>query len=230
MSHASAPLRALPWQRFSPAVPRDFVPHAGVASRPAPARQPGIGEDRQRFPGARCSQEAIARRGCPARTLSRRGGSCRVWAARRGAGGWGPSPARLFGVRRGAVIALGAAGPLLCWGPLGGETPRTLRRNRLAPSAVPSFLSRLAPLAPPLHARRAAAGGVCPAPSGLSPPTPPAAWCRAGVLWGGRFSGGPARPPASPCPLRTRAPCSAPRARHTSGPPPLSVCARSLPG
>ena len=239
----SAPCAPLAGARRStpaPRSPRAPPPSSGAARSPPPPPAPPI-PGAAALPGAsrsagprrgprrrRCVRAATGPvplprgRAFPARRPGPRPGGRREPASPRAAPPGGGVP-RAPGPRTPRPVGLRCASP---------RGPRRVRPclGPAAPSVGAAPRGGGGALAPPLHARRAAAGGVCPAPSGLSPPTPPAAWCRAGVLWGGRFSGGPARPPASPCPLRTRAPCSAPRARHTSGPPPLSVCARCLPG
>ena len=242
---AERPLRA---PRGSPAFnPRPAVaapapppqlggrPVSSAASRPAPS--PGPPRSRGRL-APRASRRGPRRRRCvraatvpvplprgrafPARRPGPRPGGRREPASPRAAppgGGGSPGP---------RAPDPSPGGPALRE-PARPSTRPPVSRSRGAVGRCRSARGRGRPRAAPPRPPRGRRRGVS-RPLGSFPPTPPAAWCRAGVLWGGRFSGGPARPPASPCPLRTRAPCSAPRARHTSGPPPLSVCARSLPG
>ena len=196
-----APLRTLPRRRSLPAVPReaqDLVPHAGVASRPAPtARQPGVGEGRRRSPGARCSREAVARRGCRARALSgrrRRGGAlpCPGGRSRRRRVGAGPPRGRAAFDGRRSSLWVPRDRP--CAGrPSGGETPRAPRRNRLA-SPLPFLLSFLAER--PLRAPRGSPA-FNPRPAVAAPAPPP-------QLGGRPVSSAASRPAPSPGPPRSR--------------------------
>ena len=232
-----APLRTLPRRRSLPAVPReaqDLVPHAGVASRPAPPRPPAGRWGRSpAFPGREVLSGSGRAARLPARALSgrRRGGPCRVRAAGRGAGGWGPGPREAGRRLTGGGRRSGCRGTAPVLGGLRAVRPRARPgETGSLPSAVPSFLSRRAPLARPSREP-----GVQPPPRGRRAPPPP-------QLGGRPVSSAASRPPhprgrraPGGVSLRGPPPRPAPAALREGGdgsrpPPPRARLPRTAPG